>query len=119
VTAAMKARSGNEEPYEAEFRVVMRTNEIRWLASSGEFYRDQHGEHRMLGVNLDITLRKQAEETVEAAARGRMAGELAHKINNPLQGLTHALTCCINRSSRPRQNAFPASLNPKPSGFRD
>jgi len=91
VAAAMKRANETHKPYEIEFRVVLPQGETRWLASSGEFYRNQRGEQRMIGVNVDITLRKQAEESIETAAKGQMAGELAHQINNPLQGLTHAL----------------------------
>jgi len=91
VASAMKRADDTHKPYEIEFRVVLPQGETRWLASSGEFYRNQRGEQRMIGVNVDITSRKQAEENIEAAAKGQMAGELAHQINNPLQGLTHAL----------------------------
>ena len=45
----------------------------------------------MVGVSLDISYRKEAESALQAAAKGQMAGELAHQINNPLQSLIHAL----------------------------
>jgi nitrogen-specific signal transduction histidine kinase len=74
-----------------EFRTTTNTGQIRWLASSGEFYKTLDGRQRMIGVNIDVTARKIAEETLEAAAKAEMAAELAHQINNPLQALTHAL----------------------------
>jgi len=91
VLAALKRGIETAKPYEIEFRVLLSNGTVRWIASSGEFYRTGHGIQRMIGVNIDITVRKQAEEALEAAAKGEMAGELAHQINNPLQGLIHAL----------------------------
>jgi PAS domain-containing protein len=91
VLAALKRAIETTKPYEIEFRVLMSGGAVRWIASSGEFYKTGKGAQRMIGVNIDITLRKRAEEALEAAAKGEMAGELAHQINNPLQGLIHAL----------------------------
>lgn len=90
VTFALERAVQSKQPYEIEFR-VMTERGARWIASSGEFHRGVKNEQRIFGVSVDITLRKQAETALEAAARGEMAGELAHKLNNPLQGLVHAL----------------------------
>jgi len=91
VLAALKRAIETAKPYEIEFRVLMSSGAIRWIASSGEFYKTRQGVQRMIGVNVDITFRKEAEQALEAAAKGELAGELAHQINNPLQGLIHAL----------------------------
>ena len=89
--AALKNAVDSKGRYEIEYRVLMPENGTRWMASSGEFYRSPTGEPRVLGVNVDITARKEAEESRQAAAKGELAGELAHQINNPLQGLVDAL----------------------------
>lgn len=91
VLAALKSAADTGHPYQTEFRVITATGEIRWMASSGEFYKTGGGEQRMIGVNVDITVRKKAEEALEVAAKVEMAGDLAHQINNPLQGLIHSL----------------------------
>jgi len=91
VLAALKQAIETAKPYEIEYRVLLTTGAVRWIASSGEFYKTGKGIERMIGVNIDITIRKEAEQALEAAAKGEMAGELAHQINNPLQGLIHAL----------------------------
>jgi PAS domain S-box-containing protein len=58
---------------DAEFRVVHAGGEVRWLAGKGHFIKERpaggEGEQpetlvRFLGVNYDITERKQAEETL-------------------------------------------------------
>jgi len=62
----------------------------------------------MIGVNVDITVRKQAEKALEAAAKGELAGELAHQINNPLQGLMHALYLLHQQVSGSEVNQYSA-----------
>ena len=62
--AADKALAALEtdEPYEDEYRVVWPDGTIHWLAYQGRMLRDETGKPaRMLGVNVDITDRKQAE----------------------------------------------------------
>ena len=57
--------SGNDEYYD-EFRVVRPTEEVVWLSSSGRLFRGSDGTpERMIGVNVDITKRKLAEETAQ------------------------------------------------------
>jgi PAS domain S-box-containing protein len=53
----------NRELYAAEFRIVQPDGTVRWLAARGKFYYARNGDpERMLGVSLDITERKLAEE---------------------------------------------------------
>jgi PAS domain S-box-containing protein len=106
VLAALKRAIETTKPYEIEFRVLMSSGTVRWIASSGEFYRTGKGVQRMIGVNIDITLRKKAEQALEAAAKGEMAGELAHQINNPLQGLIHALYLLRQQVAESEANQF-------------
>ena len=51
-------------PYEVEFRLV-RQGATRWVLGKGKVLCDESGRpQRMLGVNIDITERKQAEEAL-------------------------------------------------------
>ena len=53
------------KPYAAEFRVVRLDGAVRWVAASGQFYYGTNGDpQRMLGMAVDITERKQAEESL-------------------------------------------------------
>ena len=62
-----RARRGEIE-YDTEFRVVLPNGSVRWLKANGHVYRDEHGVPiRMVGVNYDITERKQAEEKLRAS----------------------------------------------------
>jgi len=60
---------------------------------------------RMLGVAMDITSRKAAEEALrqseKLAATGHLAASIAHEINNPLAAVTNALYILRTTSGMP------------------
>jgi PAS domain S-box-containing protein len=52
-------------PYDAEFRVVWPNRNVRWVAAKGKFYYSATGlPERMLGMALDVTERKLAEQAL-------------------------------------------------------
>jgi len=68
------------EPFALEFRVVHPSGAVRWLASIGRGHYDADGRLvRVLGINMDITARKEAE-----AELARFAADLARS-NEELQ----------------------------------
>jgi len=55
------------ESFDVEFRVRVGRDETRWLLSKGKAQFDDAGKAvRLLGINLDITERKQAEAALDA-----------------------------------------------------
>jgi PAS domain S-box-containing protein len=49
--------------FEGEWRVVLPNGNVRWLAGRASLFRDDAGKpRRLIGVNIDITERKYAEE---------------------------------------------------------
>jgi PAS domain S-box-containing protein len=55
----------NRTPYAAEFRVIRLDGTVRWVAASGQFYYFSNGDpERMLGMAVDITERRHAEESL-------------------------------------------------------
>ncbi len=63
VSEAIADARQNRKRYVAEFRIVKPDGTVRWLAARGKFYYGRNGNpKRMLGVSLDITERKLAEE---------------------------------------------------------
>ena len=63
VSEAIEDARQNRKLYAAEFRIVQPDGTVRWLAARGKFYYARNGNpERMLGVSLDITERKLAEE---------------------------------------------------------
>jgi diguanylate cyclase (GGDEF)-like protein/PAS domain S-box-containing protein len=67
--AAGRAALASGEPYAAEFRVVTRDGEIRWIAAHGSVLRSpEGGATKMIGVSQDITERKRQEEEIRFLA---------------------------------------------------
>ena len=63
VSAALADARQNSRPYTEEFRILRPDGTIRWLAARGKFYFSPNGvAERMVGVSLDITDRKLAED---------------------------------------------------------
>ncbi len=63
VLEALADARQNRKLYAAEFRIAQPDGKVRWLVARGQFYYARNGTpERMLGVSLDITERKVAEE---------------------------------------------------------
>ncbi len=79
--------------YEVEYRTVRPGGSIVWMSSWGQASGPLW--QRMIGVSLDITARKNAENLIRERDRleasAELAGSLAHEINNPLTAITGAL----------------------------
>ncbi len=70
VADARKSRN----PYMAEFRIVRTDETVRWVTARGTFYYAKNGDaERMLGMAVDITDRKRAEQELHAS-EDRLAG---------------------------------------------
>ena len=77
----------------AEYRVVRRDGELRWMSSRGRVIRDAQGNERMLGVLGDITEQKRTLAALEDADRRKdeFLATLAHELRNPLAPLRNSL----------------------------
>ncbi len=52
----------NDNTYQAEYRVCFNNGDIRWIKTIGQFfYNEKRKPIRIVGINYDITSRKQAE----------------------------------------------------------
>jgi PAS domain S-box-containing protein len=83
------------EPWEDTFPLRGKDGGFRWFLSRALPIHDVSGKIvRWFGTNTDITDRKQAEEALvkseRLAAMGRLAGIIAHEINNPLEAISNA-----------------------------
>lgn len=92
--------------YEVQYRAIYADRSIHWLEARGRTIVIGGRPVRMLGVAMDITSRKLAEEALRAseklAATGRLAASIAHEINNPLAAVTNALYILRTQPQMPR-----------------
>jgi PAS domain S-box-containing protein len=80
--------------YNQDYRIIRPDGTVRWLFSRAKFFFDAAGRpQRALGVNVDITHRKQAEEALQEADRRKdeFLATLAHELRNPLAPLRNGL----------------------------
>ena len=109
VSEAITDAKQNKRLCAAEFRIVQPDGTIRWLAARGKFYYARNGKpERMLGVSLDITERKLAEETLscmnrrvieaEERERDRIARDLHENVGQRLALLAIAIEQLKNDS---------------------
>jgi PAS domain S-box-containing protein len=77
VTKAVKDAMQNRTPYAAEFRILWPDGTVRWISAEGKFYYAASGEpERVLGISVDITDRRRAEEALrESEERLRLAAQ--------------------------------------------
>jgi two-component system, LuxR family, sensor kinase FixL len=85
--------------FEIEFRLLRPDGTLRWLFSKGKPLCDEAGvPHRVTGVQVDTTDRKQAELEAQRHRRevahlgrvallGELSGALAHELNQPLAAI--------------------------------
>jgi PAS domain S-box-containing protein len=78
------------QPFSTEYRVIWPDGSIHWLAviGRGSYSPNVGRPMRMRGIMLDMTERKRTEERMQEVMRleaiGRLAGGIAHDLNNML-----------------------------------
>ena len=92
VRAAFLATRAVVGPYEIDFRTLIGA-EVRWISARGRGSDEDIFNRLMTGVFLDVTGRKQAEESSEL-----LAGEMSHRVKNLLT-IASGLARITSRSS--------------------
>jgi len=77
---SVEASLANRSDFQCEFRIRHAVKGERWMASYGRPVHDEHGDAlRLLGITLDITERKLAQEALQQSEeRLKRSQEIAH-----------------------------------------
>lgn len=93
VRAAFVATRAIDGAFEIDFRILTTASDVRWISARGQGNDGDAATKKMTGIFLDVTGRKQAEESHEL-----LAGEMSHRVKN-LLALASGLTNITSRST--------------------
>ena len=94
VRQELKAAIEQKTEFDSEFRINRADGELRWLASHGRVISDKDGDaDKVIGINYDITERKQNEEALREADRRKneFLATLGHELRNPLNAIVNSI----------------------------
>jgi PAS domain S-box-containing protein len=97
VEAALQATLVADAPYDVDFRIYRTDGELRWIKSSALVHRDSDGQPlTIVGINYDITDRKNAEEhllrtTAQLEASNRELEAFAYSVSHDLRAPLRAI----------------------------
>lgn len=111
VMKALEAAMTTTGDFNAEFRVCWPDESHHWLLARGHIVTADDGTPvRMLGVNIDVTERRNAEvalrQSEKLAAVGQLASTISHEINNPLEAVTNLLYLAKAETTNPMVETY-------------
>jgi signal transduction histidine kinase len=114
VVAAVELAVTAADTYEDEFRVVRADGQVRWLAAKGRVVRDRAGRAvRMLGVNIDVTDRREAEDRLRVMDRKKdeFLHMLGHELRTPLSAVRNAARVVVGHPDPDRRQEAAGVIN--------
>ena len=100
-----KAHRDNSD-FEVEYRIVRPDGSIRYLRTVGHRVTKDQGDVEFIGMTVDLTERKQAEERLQRlqaefaeitrlSTMGELVASIAHEINQPLGAIINNSSACL------------------------
>ena len=111
VQALIESSLAENHEYNATFRIMREDGDTRNVIARGKAFCGEDGRPtRLVGIIVDVTRERQAQEALlkaeKLAVAGRMAASIAHEINNPLDAALGLIY--LSRTDK----AFPPHLKP-------
>ena len=98
-----------EKDYDPKFRIIIPTGEIRQITSHAKIMQDEIGRpSRVVGVNIDISELKRAEETAKAAnlAKSDFLANMSHEIRTPMNGVIGMTSMLLETTLTSEQKTY-------------
>ncbi|HVY28195.1 MAG TPA: ATP-binding protein [Polyangiaceae bacterium] len=101
--------------WEAEFRFLHKEGTVRWAYSRAAVVLGEYGKRERVGMTIDITAFKQAEESLtrakelaEAATRAKseFLAKMSHEIRTPMNGVLGMLELALETPLQPDQQDY-------------
>ncbi|WP_351089249.1 PAS domain S-box protein [Shewanella sp. S1-49-MNA-CIBAN-0167] len=109
---ALQQTIDSNKPYEPTFRIITRSNQIRYIQAGGQISYDKSGKPlRVIGINRDITDQRELEQTLRlakqaadaaSAAKSAFLANMSHEIRTPMNAVLGMLQL-IQHSDMSRQ----------------
>src|SRR5262245_63431065 len=96
----------------SEYRVIWPDGSVRWIQARGKVFFDEESQPlRWVGINIDVTERKQMEESLRRQTKALQEADrrkdeflatLAHELRNPLAPISNAIQILTLRGDDPK-----------------